>query len=310
MKIIRSTALILSFLIVFFVSNSFGNTIELIENHDKDNGYDHTAVAFYLWRQINNLRHNPVQTMLDLELDVENIRERLGTEAWILDRTLAPLALDLRLYTTASSHIQDMKKNSYFGYVSPVDPIPLNVKIAETGYMASEVGESLGALSFNSYLEFIEAVNMILANMIKDELFASNPYLRLFSETFTEIGLSVDLSLLTFGDGKEIRAYVVVINYAKPIHKRSFVIGNVMQETDDSKLFPTDTVNEFTVKYRGTMFFSTEQIAGTPFLGAYQFPRVSSYYMTLTAVKDSYIEGEIYFSGKRGNLLKDIIVSQ
>lgn len=312
---IKLITLLLFLLTGFFVSVSCADVI--VENDGvKTVENDNIVAAFYLWRQINELRRNPVQTMTNLGLDVENIREQLGTQSWILDRSLKPLALDLHLYSVANNHIQDMKINKYFGYTSPIDPMPLDVRVAQTGYMAKEVGESLGALSFKSYLEFIEAANIILANMIKDELLAFNPHLRLFSDVFTEIGVSMELakftfSEFTFSEIPEIRAYVVVVDYAKPVNPRSYVIGNVMKKVNDGSLFsPDDTLSGFIVEFRDVMFFGGEQVAETPFLGAYQFLRVSPYYMTLTAVTDLYLhpKGENSFWDVPGNLLEDIVI--
>ena len=140
---IRFATLILCFVMWSFVAVSYAdisltgnNDVKLVEN-------DNITASFYLWRQINELRRDPVQTMINLGLDVEGIRGQLGNEAWILDRSLKPLALDLRLYSVANNHIQDMKANKYFGYTSPVNPVPLNVRIAQTGYLAKEVGSSL-----------------------------------------------------------------------------------------------------------------------------------------------------------------------
>ena len=184
--------------------------------------------GYYLWRLINEARANPVNVIERYDIDIDAARKALGTENWIFDlpHGLPPLAWNELLFQSSTSHINDMADKMYYGYKSP-EGISYEKRIYDTGYEAASTGESLGLLSFNVYLEPLEAVEKVFENMLRDEL---NPELEdiknIFSISHTEIGISLKSIIFMFEEDNPFNAYVIAADFASPVEPRHFILGN------------------------------------------------------------------------------------
>ena len=55
--------------------------------------YNNIEPSLYIWRLVNEARHDPVKTLLELGIDVDAVKARLGTESSILYRKFPPACL-------------------------------------------------------------------------------------------------------------------------------------------------------------------------------------------------------------------------
>jgi len=232
---------------------------------------DDPDASFYLWRLMNAARTRPLQTLARFEIDAQAAREALGAEGWILDQGLPPLAWNQNLFDSAWGHNQDMIDNLYYAYNSP-DGTTVTERIAAAGYDALNTGESLGALLFDTYLEPMEAVDIIFTNMLKDELAPGNPLARnIFNPAFTEIGIALTAARLDLGDDLSTNAYVAVADFGQPLQPRAFLLGNVYHDPDgDGTMNPADAASGVNVVLRLLAPNIELEMPVGP-LGAYQF---------------------------------------
>ena len=140
-------------------------------------GYENLGQTLYIWRLVNEVRQNPVQSLSALGIDINAVRAHLGEESWILDRRLPPLALNFNLHQSAAQHNKEMINNGYIVYTSPDGELSLEVRIASTGYDAVQTGESIGALTFDTYRDSFDSAKIILINMIKYGLEPQQDYI-------------------------------------------------------------------------------------------------------------------------------------
>ena len=239
--------------------------------------YENFGQSLYIWRLVNEVRQNPVQSLSALGIDVNAVRMHLGVESWIIDRKLPPLALNFNLHQSAEQHNEDMINNGYIAYTSPDGEPSFEDRISSTGYDAVHTGESIGALTFATYMDSFDSAKVILVNMIKDELFADYPRnYRIFSGIFTEIGLSMRAGNISFDQNSTEKAYVVVMDFGLPVEKRSFIIGNTLKPALNGGIFDFKRgVGGVAVVFKD-VFRNIEQTSvSTPALGAFQFLKKS-----------------------------------
>ncbi len=202
-------------------------------------------VSFYLWRLINNARRNPVNVLSTMGFDIPSVRLALANRSWILDleQGLPPLAWNPQLFDSSMAHNQDMIKHLYYSYVSR-DGSTYMDRIERAGYSAQIAGETLGIVSFEYYIEPVEAANLIFRNMLKDEIDPLSRVERnILNPDVTEIGISFSATPFEFPQMSLLNVYLVVIDFAKPIENHSYVIGNFYEE-NDSGIHPIQDLKE------------------------------------------------------------------
>jgi hypothetical protein len=226
--------------------------------------------ALYLWRLINEARVKPLAVIERLGLDEAKARLALGEDEWILDRGLQPVALNGQLFESAWNHGEDMIQNLYYSYVS-LDGRTVDDRVAETGYEAVSTGESLGALTFQNFIDPMDAAASIFLNLVRDELDPErNQPRNIFSPYFSELGITFSAATLDVGERLPLYVYLVVADFADPVELKAYLIGNVFKDRNgDGFLGPNEGVSGLTAIARplGT----TEGVeAVTGVLGNYQ----------------------------------------
>ncbi len=275
--------------------------------------YDNINQALYIWRLINDVRRDPVKSLSALGIDIDSVRAHLGNEAYILDRSLPPLAFNFDLFDSADAHNKDMINSGYIDYTSSNNnATPLVFRILLSGYDAVKLGESIGALTFDTYKDPYDSAKVIFTNMIKDELLADYPRnYRIFSDLFTEIGIAMKAGYLSLNGSFTKRAYVVTMDFGMPVQKRYYVIGNIVKSnSNNTGLFqPGDGIGGVKIVFTD-VFKNIEQTAvSTPEVGAFQFLKYSSTYLVLkTLNNDGSCSSVKSFWGVDGNELQDLSI--
>lgn len=187
---------------------------------------DLRAQAYLLWQQINEARRNPRQAMARLGVSEQTAVAALGSDAWLLDQGLPPLAWNAQLQSAAQNHGRDMVGRLYYSHVSPSGAAP-STRIAATGYEAVATDETLAALVFELYLDANVALAALFDNMLLDELTGVAGVSRnIFSTTLTEVGIGFLAESVALLDGKPY-VYLVVADFGAPVETRYFAVGQI-----------------------------------------------------------------------------------
>jgi hypothetical protein len=199
---------------------------------------EHKDASFYMMRMINDARKSPDAALSKIGMDKTAVQANLGTAAWILDQGLAPVAGNNKLYQAALAHAQDMVANLYYSYQS-LNGDTVEDRIAATGYNFVLAGESLGILSFDKYIDPIQAAEIIFDNMLAYELGPTIPpdHRNILNEDRTETGVAFVSTMADLGLGVPVNIYLVVADMANPVYPRGFIIGNVSVKTADYPAF-------------------------------------------------------------------------
>lgn len=276
--------------------------------------YDNFEQSLYIWRLINDVRQNPVKSLTALGIDVDELRAHLGEESFLLDRKLPPLAFDPGLYESADQYNKDMINNGVWDNNTPSDGVSsLEVRISSEGYNAVKSGESMGVLSFDTYRDAFDSAKVIFVNMIKDELFADAPRnYRIFSDIFTEMGVSMQAGNLSIDNSALKRAYVVVMDFGFPVEKRSYVIGNTVKLTSNTGIFDLENaVGGVPIVFKDIFKDIKQSGVSTSALGAFEFLKdaSSSGYMILKALnQDGSVNSLKIFQVDDENKLYDLTI--
>jgi len=181
---------------------------------------------FVFWQKINQARRDPLAEVQRLELDEAQVRRALGSQAWILDQGLAPLAWNDGLTQAAAGHGRDMIDRVYYSHLSPAGQNYAG-RIAATGYDALVVRESVSALVFSQYVDVELAAGRMADMLIRDELLAvPGSGRQIFSSGLTELGISFYAETLPLFPGQPY-VYLLIIDYAQPAELREFLLGQV-----------------------------------------------------------------------------------
>ena len=199
---------------------------------------EHEDAALYLMRLINDTRKAPLDALPDTGLDKATAQANLGMDAWVLDQGLPPVAGNSKLYASALDHANDMSTDLYYAYNSQ-NGDTVQDRIKSTGFQFISVGESLGILSFDKYIEPKQAAKVIFDNILAyelgDSILPSNR--NILNQDRTEIGIAFVSLVADLGLDVPVNIYLVVADFGKPIQSRNFIIGNISIKTADYPLF-------------------------------------------------------------------------
>ena len=232
---------------------------------------DDLDAGFYLWRLINEARRYPGNALAKAGIDLPTAREHFGIDEVIFYQGLPPLAWNDCLFSSASGHNQDMIQHLYYSYDS-LDGTTVLERIEKAGYIARDTAESLGAIVFETYLEPTEAAAVILDYLLMDELKSeTGSTSKIFSQSFTEVGISLRAAKLDLGKDLPIHVYIAVIDFGQPLAPRTFVVGNIYRDPNgDGIMDPLDAESGVELILRHSRFQGSEvNIPIMPF-GAYQ----------------------------------------
>lgn len=185
-----------------------------------------TDQAYLMWQKINEARANPRLALDRLAITEEQAVAALGSDSWVLEQGLPPLAWNDELQSAAQNHNNDMFANVYYDHVSSngLDP---ESRIAEGGYDAFETGETMALSLAYSYVDVNSVVNILVDDMLRAELTgAAGVERNIFSPAFTEVGLGFRVERVAVLIGGPY-AYVVVADFAAPVQERWFVVGQI-----------------------------------------------------------------------------------
>lgn len=180
------------------------------------------ALQFML--QVNAARRDPLAAAARLGVAEEVVREQFAATPWILEDGLPPLAWNAELVISSATHGRDMFDRLYYSYVTP-EGATVDDRIADTGYEALFVGESMNALFFENYLPVDTAFQALVDSMLRDELRGTAGVERnIFSPDVTEMGAaffaeSIDLL------GDQPYVYLLLADFARPKTDRYFICG-------------------------------------------------------------------------------------
>ena len=195
------------------------------------------AIELALLEMINKARNDPYQALEMAGVDEASAREALGDYAWVLDQGLPPLAWNEQLHEAAWGHNLDMTEHAYFSEISPEGEGP-SERVASTGYKALYVGETLGALVSEHFVDPLKITCLIYENLVKDELNpASTVRKNIFNPEVTEVGIGFERVIFDPDDRDSLITYVVVADFARPVEPRAFLVGNVYYDRDGDGSF-------------------------------------------------------------------------
>ena len=200
------------------------------------------AIELALLEMINKARNDPYQALEMAGVDEASAREALGDYAWVLDQGLPPLAWNEQLHEAARGHSLDMIEHGYFSEISPEGEGP-SERVAATGYEALYVGETLGALVSEHFVDPLKIACLIYENMVGAEFNpASTVQKNIFNPEVTEVGIgfervAVNPEVVFDPEGDSLIAYVVVADFARPAEPRTFLVGNVYHDRDGDGSF-------------------------------------------------------------------------
>ncbi|MCF8083525.1 MAG: hypothetical protein K9M96_10545 [Deltaproteobacteria bacterium] len=195
---------------------------------------DIETVEKVLVGMINKARNNPDAALRNAGIDPAHAALAYGDLKWALTASLTPLAWNDLLHGTASAHNRDMVDQRYYDTVSRSGLTPFE-RISSTGYDPARTGESLGIIWAESDVRQAHGAWEV-ARLLYEHILASdaNPESRvgrnLFHPDITEVGIGVDTVLWPPGGDQPAMTYVAVVDFARPLAERSFVVGTVYED--------------------------------------------------------------------------------
>ena len=274
-------------------------------------------IEMALLEMINKARNDPYQALKMAGVDEASASEALGDYAWVLDQGLPPLAWNEKLHEAALGHNLDMIEHAYFSEVSPEGEGP-SERVASTGYEALYVGETLGALVSEHFVDPLKIACLIYENMVGAELNpASTVQKNIFNPEVTEVGIgfervAVDPDVVFDPEGDSLFTYMVVADFARPVEPRAFLVGNVYCDLDGDESFdPLEGIAGLKILLKplfGPM--ESETTINTGPLGSYQLelhPFV--FYELLIEGNDGNIIHTEFHGSQNRNELNNILIS-
>ena len=215
-RIIHITLLAVVLFLVFSVS--FSQAQDVPSQHEQD-----------LLQLINEARENPLAVAASLGMDADQILKDLPELKDILTNGLPPLSFNEKLYAAASAHTQDMLENNYYSHTS-LDGRTYDDRIAESDYVSTATGESLGMLAFSNFIEPAEAVTLIFENMFKDELDPERTERRnILASDLEEVGIGFGSGTFEI-DGSTYNAYMTTCDFGLSVRKLELEFFNLINQ--------------------------------------------------------------------------------
>lgn len=249
--------------------------------------------SLFLWHLVNQARVHPKRTIQSLGIDENTARQALGDEQWIIDKGLPPLAWNDELMHAATGHGTDMIAQLYYSSVG-LDGSTPGDRMRSAGYSPVSEGETLGVLSFSGFVDSFEAVRVIFANWVRDELDPARQEGRqIFNAEFQEMGGAFIGAVLHLGEDIPPNIYLAVADFARPVEPHQYLIGNVYRDLNgNGSMEPKEAVAGATVVISGVGLSGGSQVA-TGALGEYQadLPRSQLIIIDVTGEKGPLITG-------------------
>ncbi|MBU0673211.1 MAG: hypothetical protein KJ950_01050 [Proteobacteria bacterium] len=174
---------------------------------------NHEQQTAKLLTLINAARRSPLTTAAALGLNPAQVLADLPELTKVLTSGLPGLTKNDRLSLTAQLHTDEMFRNQYYekdgAYGTTV-----RQRLANAGYQASLVGETLGLLSFVNLITPDQAVEHLFRNMFLDELNPDRTEPRyLLNPLISTVGLAMGSGKMELG-GRDYNAYLTTCDFA------------------------------------------------------------------------------------------------
>lgn len=175
---------------------------------------DHLSYARQrLLDKINEARQHPLETAAALGVSHAQILADLPELAELMSTALPPLTGNDALDAVARAHTMDMLESDYYGHDS-LDETPWETRVQAAGFYAAPIGETLGMVGFQNYMDIDAAVDILFTYLFLDELDpARNEKRNLLDPDMTEIGIGLDAGQITL-DLKSTNVYLLTIDFA------------------------------------------------------------------------------------------------
>lgn len=174
-------------------------------------------------QQINDARRDPLTAARRLGVDAQDVRNFFQQIGENPEQGLAPLAWNNTLRLSAENHGRDMLTRFYYDYTSP-EGVTVEGRIAEQGYQALFVGEVLGALVFDDFVDIDWAMSAMLDALLRAELLGQAPVeASIFSPEVSEVGITIFAETVDFLAGHPY-VYLFIADFASPVEDRSSLL--------------------------------------------------------------------------------------
>ncbi len=186
-----------------------------------ESGAGLTALEARLIEKINNARQNPLKTALELGMNTDRILNDFPEMKDILINGLPPFEVNMMLVRAAKNHTGDMIENHYYSHEC-LDGRTFYDRFGENGYVYAKAGETLGMLSFLSYVDGNAAVDFIFENIFRDELNPDRDEKRnILDPDFKDMGVSVAFGTISLNGGAPFNSCIVTCDFATPADKEA-----------------------------------------------------------------------------------------
>ncbi|MFH0731110.1 MAG: hypothetical protein V2B19_32800 [Pseudomonadota bacterium] len=202
----------IAFIVLFFLTLSATLSHAGISDMIAGDPLDEARVL--LLKKINEARMHPVETAAAFGISKSQLFEKVPELEAALLVGLPALTEHKSLNTVALAHTRDMLENNFYGYDSS-DGIGWENRLRGAGFEGAVVGETLGVVGFQNYMDIDTAVDRLFTNLILDELdlnrSGKNP--TLLNPALTRIGLGVCAGQITL-NGRRVNVYLLTCDFA------------------------------------------------------------------------------------------------
>jgi hypothetical protein len=167
-----------------------------------------------LLRKINDARTNPAAAAAALGFTTSQLIEKFPELEEVLPVGLPALAENDSLNAVAFTHTLDMLQNNFYGYDSS-DGGSWESRLQGAGFQGAPVGETLGVVAFQNYMDMNTAVETLYTNLLLDELDLNRSWKEpnLLNSKMTQIGLSLCSGQIDL-NGRRTNVYLLTCDLA------------------------------------------------------------------------------------------------
>lgn len=198
------------------------------------------AMAVKLLERINFARENPVEAAALIGVDAQQVIVQLPDLKDIFQNGLPALEKSDQLKETAEVHTREMLAHNFYSRNS-IDGSSPYERAERAGYEPVAVGESLGIVGFANYMKPDAAVDILFANLLRDELNAARTSRRnILNPLFTDIGIAVGTGVMTLGAG-ERNVYLLTCDFGTndvPVVDTALMAVQLLQLINQARSLP------------------------------------------------------------------------
>ena len=265
---------------------------------------------------INRVRVNPSVIIDVIESSYNAIVNQLGREHdWKLYEGLPPLALDEALDNAAAEKLEKLFSGACEAGKSGIFFVENsnNEYLDQYGYAAENSRRVCIRKLVAPHVSPAEAAVGLLRKLIVSELASGRPVFA-FGEDVTDVGIAIDYRNVLGANGKEMHEFLAVVEFARPIEKQSYLIGNLSASTildEESAMIPKVGC-PIELVYLGPKGGGavSSQLQYTGPLGGYQAAvKKGLYQLNVVTVGGKVVHSEQILQENSTNRINNIIIS-